>query len=1367
MAPTPATVAPSIPTDPSATSSARAPADCFLLPSHGCLRTGRLLAPAVPRAQVGGPTSWLNLTPPTWPSSYPGARFTPNLAYDPTDRVTLLFGGVYQDPQPPYNFTFYQDTWAYANGVWTSLIPTSGCTATSCPPARAFAQFAYDTVDREAVLLGGLSGEFGVLNDTWVFAGGAWTNLTSSLPSMPQARFDGSMTYDTGDGYVLLFGGANATDVTLGDTWTFVHGTWRELTGTLLVAPEPRAGASLADSPTGYVMLFGGEDEGVLLQNNCLGGLAPWLAWWFQGGTWTAATKATSCPPRPSPAGPPVFTAGLPPPCGRVNAALGWSPKNDRFVLFGGYGSLPNGSLCPTSAAEMPLNDTWLYEGTPGGPFYPWYADVLPGAPSPRYELASASDFEDGYFLTFGGLTTTSIVNETWRYYAAVTAHFAGPLEIQTGQLGLDVFTLNAYGGSGVLDFQFAVTGLRNSNTLTGNGCGAFDGSPYPVPASGTDVIPCVPDTSSYNIYRLSVTVWDTANTSARAYANWTVTVSPPEVLKIYSEYKGYFYEGFSVPNIFGVYAELGGGAPTSVTGTLDTSNGLYVSFTPANASGLWWNSTQIDMGSVVPGGVLEVTATYPGWTENASYPISIIATPDWLGSLVGLTKFADSFHPTSPGPFNRSYYVLESFELDFQSLFNFSIPVPLVGGNYSLFPDLQVVFNESSSGSIQLTGNLTLKTPSIDFGPATLTLSAAVSVQGQFALQVQGTGVSGITWQSASITLTIAGDFKLSVPIYGFSFNFLGLDVKIGFNLDIEVTPAVALTLLLTPTTVAADDILQNLGLAVSELLASFSLPLSVDLSFGIGIASVSAGGMVSLALAFELAPTPSLSGGWVNGSIFTQAQFLFWKTTGYIAGPGVIYSWGTATARPNLLDGLRAPGRAAAPSAGGPSWSLTDRYYNTSGYDRNVWAAGATQGPAVSDIYPSTTVTAAAASDGAYLFYANDLVALPVQTGLTVSALRLDAASNQLQALPAPYAPGNVITNPRAMALPDGTVFVAWNSLPASEVTAASPSDLTSVGVQGAVYDPATRAWGPAVTYPVTGFASGIALDDGGAGGDLLALVTPGYLPDATSPEQLVEFNRSTGAQVASTGVVDLARIVSFRAASHAAVVETFDGHYFVVDTRTGAPIPIAAPVPAGANVTAEQFVPGSPSLLLLRDRGRTSGEAILFDLARNQTAGVLPLGGDVSDVQALAGGGVIYLFAADATGVQGWTMTGGTFLNLSISPVQGIHQIDLVQVGRSVLVYSIVSDANATEPTRGLYLLEIAAQLPAIAPGTGGSSPGTGGAAPTSDTPWLILVGVLGLADLLILAAVVFRYRRRAPSAPPSGAVGDAPPSRPPEG
>jgi hypothetical protein len=209
------------------------------------------------------------------PVPLPVARVNEMMAYDQADGYVLLFGGT-------QNGALFGDTWKFSAGVWTELHPTVS------PSARDEGAMTYDAADGYVLLFGGHNYS-DWLQDTWSFVGGQWSQIQIPYGNpVPDGRGYASIAYDAEDGYVVLFGGYNSTIAgdRLGDTWTYVGGVWSEISSG--GGPAPRFDAEMTyDSEDGYVLLFSGFDR-------VIG--ARWVGfpdtWSFAAGTWTNVTSA-------------------------------------------------------------------------------------------------------------------------------------------------------------------------------------------------------------------------------------------------------------------------------------------------------------------------------------------------------------------------------------------------------------------------------------------------------------------------------------------------------------------------------------------------------------------------------------------------------------------------------------------------------------------------------------------------------------------------------------------------------------------------------------------------------------------------------------------------------------------------------------------------------------------------------------------------------------------------------------------------------------------------------------------------------------------------------------------------------------------
>jgi hypothetical protein len=147
-------------------------------------------------------SSWTRLTPSTQP---PASIGDVQLVYDQASNQMLLFGEA------------SESTWAWDGTDWSELSATG-------PTARQGANMVYDAALSEVLLLGGdASGGFDglgtPLDDLWAWNGSAWQQLHPA--TSPPARFYAQMAYDDATGEVVLFGGSVNSVADLADTWVY------------------------------------------------------------------------------------------------------------------------------------------------------------------------------------------------------------------------------------------------------------------------------------------------------------------------------------------------------------------------------------------------------------------------------------------------------------------------------------------------------------------------------------------------------------------------------------------------------------------------------------------------------------------------------------------------------------------------------------------------------------------------------------------------------------------------------------------------------------------------------------------------------------------------------------------------------------------------------------------------------------------------------------------------------------------------------------------------------------------------------------------------------------------------------------------
>ena len=138
-------------------------------------------------------------------SSAPPARaqLQDSMVYDSDRDLFVLFGGRCKDPaRCTYNASM-NDTWTYklSTNTWTKLNPAVS------PPPRIQHQMAYDPDNRVTIVFGGV-GPTGIVNDLWAFDATANTWTQIPFATGPSPRYLASIEYDKARRLFVLYGGA-------------------------------------------------------------------------------------------------------------------------------------------------------------------------------------------------------------------------------------------------------------------------------------------------------------------------------------------------------------------------------------------------------------------------------------------------------------------------------------------------------------------------------------------------------------------------------------------------------------------------------------------------------------------------------------------------------------------------------------------------------------------------------------------------------------------------------------------------------------------------------------------------------------------------------------------------------------------------------------------------------------------------------------------------------------------------------------------------------------------------------------------------------------------------------------------------------
>jgi hypothetical protein len=169
------------------------------------------------------------------------------MEYDSTLGKVLLFGGGDTQTNPS------SEMWTWDGRTWEKLNAQT-------PTPRFHAMSASDGVHGTISLIGGFDINNQMFDEMWSWDGSAWTQLDIPRPSaLSHAR----LVFDSNRVQLVLFGGSTRARVPLelqGETWILTGGSWQQanVTGP---QPSPRGGQMMAyDSIRDQVVLYGGFD---------------------------------------------------------------------------------------------------------------------------------------------------------------------------------------------------------------------------------------------------------------------------------------------------------------------------------------------------------------------------------------------------------------------------------------------------------------------------------------------------------------------------------------------------------------------------------------------------------------------------------------------------------------------------------------------------------------------------------------------------------------------------------------------------------------------------------------------------------------------------------------------------------------------------------------------------------------------------------------------------------------------------------------------------------------------------------------------------------------------------------------------------
>ena len=253
------------------------------------------------------------------------------------------------------------------------------------PPGLTDAMMVYDAADGYVVLFGGYNATF-TSNQTWAYNAGTWTQLHPKIS--PSARGDATMAYDPKDKEVVLYGGIGLGPncqngyIYCDDTWTFSAGQWTNITATAAGPGGLAYGSMTYDAAIGKLVLFGG----VFDPCGCVDYVYTTL-YAFEKGTWTLLHAKGS-----------GGRNGLP----GAEVSVAYDAVDHYLVEFGGW-SHTSGSF---------VNYTWNFSAHRWNRLYP--------TPSPMWRVSDNLVFDPklGGVILFGGLNWQGSAgpNDTWEF---------------------------------------------------------------------------------------------------------------------------------------------------------------------------------------------------------------------------------------------------------------------------------------------------------------------------------------------------------------------------------------------------------------------------------------------------------------------------------------------------------------------------------------------------------------------------------------------------------------------------------------------------------------------------------------------------------------------------------------------------------------------------------------------------------------------------------------------------------------------------------------------------------------------------------------------------------------------------------------
>ncbi|MEM3860518.1 MAG: hypothetical protein QW478_14175, partial [Candidatus Micrarchaeaceae archaeon] len=724
--------------------------------------------------------------------------------------------------------------------------------------------------------------------------------------------------------------------------------------------------------------------------------------------------------------------------------------------------------------------------------------------------------------------------------------------------------------------------------------------------------------------------------------------------IRVYSEYSGFLFNNISLVNTFGVYSEWGSQYPEYVNGSIDGTN---FNFNPPAVPGGPWNYSLSIENLPKNSSILAFAHYSNGSVLESAYNFTVISVPSILTNLLMYSGVIHIYTQTKE-EWNNSYTINANVDISFKSITGVNIPLPVVGGNYSIIPDVALDFNLSSTGYVTLSGSFAAKTNEIQIGPVNVSAHFSITATGD--LQIAN---DTLHFDSAILSIDVGGTFSVtpSTP--------LGIDIdgiKLGLTVTFSVSPDIALETILSPTSNSSDEFISGICLMVNSITSRISLPFTVQASLSAtSILSGSLGGTLTFNLKLG-SGAPLMKGGNITGVVFATVNALMWSYTANLLGPGIIYSWGNTDPSSSLTN---AQGQ----------FELSSRYWNVTGYNSEVWINGSFNGTVIHDIYPQTYVSAIQLGSSSYFFYTYDNVSRNITRSLELKGFEMQ--NQTYSPINIPIQNNSISFSPETISLSNGSVLALWASMPFNE-SAQNPFNWNYVPIEYSYFNPISATWSPVRNLTNGGVAQSI-MGSQYSGKTMIAAIVS---PSALSNYSYLKIYDVNGTQIYRLKLQSVASIVSYSAESSIVVLKYINGTYLALNVTSGTNISI--PLKQNYTVNQEGLVGNTSSTLFILYRSGTRAILNLYSISNGTVFGNFTLNN------------TILTLAVDRTNA-GYMLVASTTNGINVYDLQSRNDMvlyehyastDSVSLGtlinrNGIEIYWLNNYGNATAPLLNL--------------------------------------------------------------------------------